>query len=71
MNADQIRELRGTPTEAGKESPYRNRTIDENLNLFERMKNGEFKEGEHVLRAKIDMASPNLNLRDPVIPDSS
>ena len=67
LNADQIRELRGTPTEAGKESPYRNRTIDENLNLFERMKNGEFKEGEHVLRAKIDMASPNLNLRDPVM----
>lgn len=67
LNADQIRELRGAPTEAGKESPYRNRTIDENLNLFERMKNGEFKEGEHVLRAKIDMASPNLNLRDPVM----
>jgi glutaminyl-tRNA synthetase len=67
LNADQIRELRGTPTEAGKESPNRNRTIEENLNLFERMKNGEFKEGELVLRAKIDMASPNLNMRDPVM----
>lgn len=67
LNADQIRELRGTPTEAGKESPYRNRTIEENLNLLERMKNGEFKEGEHVLRAKIDMSSPNLNMRDPVM----
>jgi len=67
LNADQIRELRGTPTEAGKESPYRNRSIEENLDLFERMKNGEFKEGEYVLRAKIDMASPNLNMRDPVM----
>ncbi|MBK9099292.1 MAG: glutamine--tRNA ligase/YqeY domain fusion protein [bacterium] len=67
LNADQIRELRGTPTEAGKESPYRSRTVEENLNLFERMKNGEFKEGEYVLRAKIDMSSPNLNMRDPVM----
>ncbi|MDH3268120.1 MAG: glutamine--tRNA ligase/YqeY domain fusion protein [Ignavibacteria bacterium] len=67
LNADQIRETRGTPTEAGKESPHRNRSVEENLNLFERMKNGEFKEGEYVLRAKIDMASPNLNMRDPVM----
>jgi glutaminyl-tRNA synthetase len=67
ISADQIRELRGTPTEPGKESPYRNRSVDENLDLFEKMKNGEFKEGEHVLRAKIDMASPNLNMRDPVM----
>jgi len=67
LNADQIREYRGTPTEAGKESPYRNRSVEENLDLFERMKNGEFKEGEHVLRAKIDMSSPNLNMRDPVM----
>jgi len=67
LNADQIREYRGTPTEPGKESPHRNRTIEENLELFEKMKNGEFKEGEHVLRAKIDMASPNLNMRDPVL----
>ena len=67
LTADQIRETRGTPTEAGKESPYRNRSVEENLDLFERMKNGEFKEGEYVLRAKIDMASPNLNMRDPVM----
>jgi glutaminyl-tRNA synthetase len=67
LTADQIREYRGTPTEAGRESPYRNRSIEENLDLFERMKKGEFKEGEHVLRAKIDMASPNLNMRDPVM----
>jgi glutaminyl-tRNA synthetase len=67
LTADQIRETRGTPTEAGKESPYRNRSVDENLDLFEKMKNGEFKEGEYVLRAKIDMASPNLNMRDPVM----
>jgi len=67
LTADQIRETRGTPTEAGKESPYRNRSVEENLDLFERMKKGEFKEGEHVLRAKIDMASPNLNMRDPVM----
>jgi glutaminyl-tRNA synthetase len=67
LNADQIRETRGTPTEAGKESPFRNRTIEENLELFEKMKKGDFNEGEHVLRAKIDMASPNLNMRDPVM----
>ena len=67
LNADQIREHRGTPTEPGKESPFRNRTIEENLEFFEKMKNCEFKEGEHVLRAKIDMASPNLNMRDPVL----
>lgn len=67
LNADQIREYRGTLTEPGKESPYRNRSIEENLDLFERMKNGEFADGEKVLRAKIDMASPNINFRDPVI----
>ncbi len=67
LTADEIREFRGTPTKAGKESPYRNRTINENLELFERMKDGKFKEGEHVLRAKIDMSSPNLNMRDPVL----
>lgn len=64
---DQIKDFRGTPTEPGKESPYRNRSVDENLDLFERMKNGEFEEGEHVLRAKIDMASPNMWLRDPIL----
>jgi glutaminyl-tRNA synthetase len=64
---EQIREYRGTLTEPGKESPYRDRTIEENLAFFERMRSGEFKEGEVVLRAKIDMASPNLNMRDPVI----
>ena len=64
---EEIRETRGTLTEPGKESPYRNRSVEENLDLFERMKNGEFKDGEKVLRAKIDMASPNLNFRDPVI----
>ena len=67
LTADQIRETRGTLTEAGKESPYRNRSVEENLDLFERMKNGEFKDGENVLRAKIDMASPNMNMRDPVM----
>lgn len=67
LNVDEIREYRGTLTEPGKESPYRNRSIEENLDLFERMKNGEFQNGEKVLRAKIDMASPNINLRDPVI----
>ncbi len=64
---DEIKDNRGTPTEPGKESPFRNRTVDENLNLFERMKNGEFKDGELVLRAKIDMSSPNMNLRDPIM----
>jgi glutaminyl-tRNA synthetase len=67
LSADQIRESRGTLTEPGKDSPYRTRTVDENLDLFERMRKGEFKDGEKVLRAKIDMASPNVNLRDPVI----
>ena len=61
------REYRGTLTEPGKDSPYRNRTIEENLDLFERMKNGEFKDGKKVLRAKIDMSSPNINFRDPII----
>lgn len=67
LNADEIREYRGTPTEKGKNSPHRDRSIEENLELFERMKNGEFKNGEKTLRAKIDMASSNLNLRDPVM----
>jgi glutaminyl-tRNA synthetase len=64
---EEIKEERGTPTEPGKESKYRNRSIEENLDLFERMKNGEFKDGKHVLRAKIDMTSPNMNLRDPIM----
>jgi glutaminyl-tRNA synthetase len=67
LSFDEIREHRGTLTEAGKESPYRNRSIEENLSLFESMKNGEFEDGFCVLRLKIDMASPNLNLRDPAI----
>jgi len=67
LTADEMREYRGTLTEPGKESPYRNRSIEENLDLFERMRNGEFGNGEKVLRAKIDMSSPNINLRDPVI----
>lgn len=64
---EQIRQMRGTPTEPGKESPYRNRSVEENLELFQRMREGEFPDGEHVLRAKIDMASPNLLMRDPVL----
>ena len=67
LSAEQIREYRGTLTEPGKNSPYRDRSIEENLDLFERMKNGEFEDGSKVLRAKIDMASPNINMRDPVI----
>ena len=67
LTADDIRAYRGTLTEPGRESPYRNRTVEENLDLFQRMRNGEFEEGSHVLRAKIDMASANLNLRDPVL----
>ena len=67
LTADQIREYRGTLTEPGKESPYRNRTVEENLQLFEEMKEGKYADGEKVLRAKIDMASPNMNMRDPVI----
>lgn len=67
LGADQIREYRGTLTEPGRESPWRNRSVEENLDLFQRMRAGEFEDGAKVLRAKIDMASPNLNLRDPVI----
>ncbi|MGO4889077.1 glutamine--tRNA ligase/YqeY domain fusion protein [Anaerobacillus sp. MEB173] len=67
LSVDEIREYRGTLKEPGKESPSRSRSVEENLDLFERMKNGEFKNGEKVLRAKIDMASPNINMRDPVI----
>ncbi len=67
LTSEEMREYRGTLTEPGKESPYRNRSVEENLELFEKMKNGEFKDGEKVLRAKIDMSSPNINFRDPVI----
>ncbi len=67
LSADEIREYRGTLTEPGKNSPYRDRSIEENLELFENMKNGMYQDGEKVLRAKIDMASPNINMRDPVI----
>lgn len=67
LTAEEIREYRGTLTEPGKNSPYRDRSIEENLDLFERMKKGEFEDGTKVLRAKIDMASPNINMRDPVI----
>ncbi len=67
LNAEQMREYRGTLSTPGKESPYRNRSVEENLDLFERMKNGEFPDGSRTLRAKIDMASPNINMRDPVI----
>jgi len=67
LNAEEMREYRGTLTEPGKNSPYRERSIEENLELFEKMKNGDFPDGSHTLRAKIDMASPNMNMRDPVI----
>jgi len=67
LSANEIKEYRGTLTEPGKDSPYRNRSVEENLDLFERMRSGEFKDGSRVLRAKIDMTSPNLNMRDPVI----
>ncbi len=67
LSGDEIREYRGTLTEPGRESPYRNRSVEENLDLFRRMRAGEFNEGAHVLRAKIDMASPNINMRDPVL----
>ena len=67
LNAEQMREYRGSLTEPGKESPYRNRTVEENLDLFERMRKGEFEPGEKTLRAKIDMSSGNLNMRDPII----
>ena len=67
LSAEEIREYRGTLTQPGKESPYRNRSVEENLDLLERMKNGEFADGEKVLRAKIDMSSANINMRDPII----
>ena len=67
QSADEIRAMRGSLTDAGKNSPYRDRTVAENLDLFRRMRNGEFADGEHVLRLKIDMASPNINMRDPAI----
>ena len=67
LSADEIREYRGTLTQPGKDSPYRNRSIDENLDLFQHMRAGEFEDGSRVLRAKIDMSSPNLNMRDPVM----
>lgn len=67
LNAEEMRACRGTLTEAGQESPYRNRSVEENLDLFRRMKSGEFPDGARVLRAKIDMTSPNMNLRDPVL----
>ncbi len=67
LTADEMREYRGTLTEAGKEDPGKNRSVEENLELFEAMKNGAFRDGEKTLRAKIDMASPNMNMRDPII----
>ncbi|HJB46350.1 MAG TPA: glutamine--tRNA ligase/YqeY domain fusion protein [Candidatus Mediterraneibacter surreyensis] len=67
LTAEEMREYRGTLTEPGKESPYRNRSVEENLKLFEEMRDGKYKDGEKVLRAKIDMASPNINMRDPII----
>ena len=67
LSPEEVRQYRGTLTEPGRESPYRNRSVEENLELFERMKNGEFPDGSRTLRAKIDMASPNLNMRDPVM----
>ena len=67
LSAEDIREYRGTLTEAGKESPFRNRSVEENLDLFERMRSGEFEDGRHVLRAKIDMGHPNLLMRDPTL----
>jgi len=67
LSGEEIKEYRGTPTEPGKNSPYKNRPVEENLDLFKRMKAGEFKDGEYVLRSKIDMSSPNMNMRDPII----
>ena len=67
LSPDETRDYRGTLTQPGKESPYRNRSVDENLDLFERMRAGEFEEGSRVLRAKIDMSSPNVVMRDPII----
>ena len=67
LTAEEMREYRGTLTEPGKNSPYRDRPVEENLRLFEEMKDGKYQDGEKVLRAKIDMASPNINMRDPII----
>ncbi|MGB4033802.1 MAG: glutamate--tRNA ligase family protein, partial [Christensenellales bacterium] len=67
LSAEEIREIRGTLTEPGKESPYRNRSVEENLRLFQEMREGKYADGEKVLRAKIDMASSNMNMRDPVM----
>ena len=67
LDAEQMREYRGTLTKPGKESPYRDRTIEENLRLFKEMRDGKYADGEKVLRAKIDMSSPNINMRDPII----
>ena len=67
LSADEMKAYRGTLTEPGKESPYRNRSVEENLRLFQEMKEGKYADGEMVLRAKIDMASPNMNMRDPVL----
>ena len=67
LNAEQTRQYRGTLTQPGKDSPYRNRTVEENLDLFDRMKNGEFPDGSRTLRAKIDMAHVNMNMRDPIM----
>ena len=67
LSADEIRQYRGTLTEPGRNSPYRDRPVDENLDLFRRMRGSEFEDGAHVLRAKIDMASPNINMRDPIL----
>ena len=67
LSADQIREYRGTLTEAGRNSPFRERGIEENLDLFQRMREGEFEDGSHVLRARIDMAAPNIHMRDPTL----
>ena len=67
LSAEEIRQYRGTLTEPGKESPYRERSVEENLKLFEEMKEGKYEDGEKVLRAKIDMASPNINMRDPML----
>jgi len=67
LSPDEIRQYRGTLNEPGRESPYRNRTVEENLDLFERMRAGEFPDGSRVLRAKIDMGSPNVTMRDPIM----
>ena len=67
LSAEEIREYRGTLTKPGKDSPYRNRSLEESLELFEQMQKGQFEDGSYVLRARIDMTSPNLNMRDPVL----